>query len=55
MGGGERGSGEEDALLDVVAGEHWEVGDSKLELADGGWSVGNHGAPRDDGDRCRRR
>jgi len=36
-GGGEGRAGEEAAFLDVVAGEHWEVGNGEFEVVHGGF------------------
>lgn len=40
---GERRKREEEALLDVVAGEHGEVGDGELEVTECGGLVGEDG------------
>lgn len=46
-GGGEGRAGEEAALLDVVAGEQWKVGDGEFEVVHGGFLGGDDGGCRD--------
>ena len=51
---GERGAGEEAAFLNVVAGEHGEIGDGELEIGERGGDVGEDGAIGEDRKRRRR-
>ncbi|CAL5407401.1 unnamed protein product [Camellia sinensis] len=44
---GERRAGEEATLLNVVAGEHGEVGDGELEVSDYGFAIRKDSAVRD--------
>lgn len=44
VGGGDRRVGEKNSLLDVLTGEHWEIGNGEAERFNGGFEVGVYSA-----------